>query len=64
MLDVSLAQVSPTLLGWLKVYEVAAFCYETRAGIKYIHDLNVVHGDLSSENAKIGMNGSRHVCHS
>lgn len=73
VLDVSLAQVFATPLGRLKAYEVAAFCYEILAGIEYIHnDLNVVHGDLSSEDVllstdgsiKIGMNGSRNVCHS
>lgn len=72
VLDVSLAQVFATPLDRLRAYEVAAFCYEILAGIKYIHDLNVVHGDLSSENVllstdgsiKIGMNGSRSVYHS
>lgn len=73
VLDVSLAQVFVTSLGQLKAYKVAAFCYEILAGIEYIHnDLNVVHSDLSSKNVllstdrsiKIGMNGSRNVCHS
>ena len=73
VLDVLLAQVFATLLGQLKAYKVAAFCYKILAGIEYIHnDLNVVHGDLSSEDIllstdgsiKIDMNGSRNVYHS
>ncbi|KAH8424210.1 uncharacterized protein LDX57_001967 [Aspergillus melleus] len=59
LMDVPLLYIFSTPFSPLKAYEVASWCREVLDGIQYIHQtLGFAHGDLSSRNVLLSMNGS------